>query len=132
VVLPHENQMGTQRSPFFLLASRGEFGWYPRRFDHSIRSYATRADANTLGLAVHQGSHSLQIGKPTPLGFVVGVADIVSSPGSLATDFANTGHMYATLTLNFEKKLTTQQATYSRPGVQGLERQRTELDFPGE
>ncbi len=129
MVLPPENRMGTQRSPFFLLASGCEFGRHPRCFGHAIRSDATRADSNTLGFAVHDGSHSLQIGKPTPLGFIVGVADIVSSRGSLATDFANSGHMYATLTLNFVKKLMTQQATYVRSEVQGLEPQPTELNF---
>jgi hypothetical protein len=126
VVLPHRIEMGTMWSPFFLLASRGGFGRHPRCLDYSIRSYAARADTNTLGFAVHHGSHSLQIGKPTPLGLVVGMTDIVTSHGSLATDFADAGHMRATLKLNFEKKLMTQQATYAGPEVQGLDQQLTE------
>jgi hypothetical protein len=118
--MPPRNQMGTQRSPFFLLASRGEFGHHPRRLSHPIRSNTTGADANTLGLAVNHGSHSLQIGKPTTLGLIVGMTDIVASPGSLATNLADAGHKSTTLKLNFEKKLTTQQATYAKLFIQGL------------
>ena len=112
--------MGTLWSPFFLLASRGEFGRNPRCFGHPIRSNTTGADANTFGLAIHQCSHSLQIGKPTSLGFVVGMADIIASLGSLATNLTDAGHMRATLKLNSKKKLTTQQATQARPFLQGL------------
>ncbi len=112
--------MGTEWSPFFLLASRGEFSCNPGCFDHPIRSDTAGANTNSLGFAIHHGSHSLQIGKPTPLGLVVGMTDVVASPGSLATNLADAGHMRATLKLNFKKRLTTQQPTYARPIVQGL------------
>jgi len=120
VVMPLENQMGTLWSPFFLLASRGELGWPPRCFSHLIRSDATRTNTNTFGFAVHHGSHSLQVGKPTSFGLIVGMTDIVASSGSLATNLTNAGHMRATQQLNFKKKVTTQQATYAGPEVQGL------------
>ena len=113
-----ETKMGTDWSPFFLLACRGEFGSAPGCFDHPIRSDAADTNTNALGLAIHNGSHALQIGEPTPLGFIVGMTDIVASPGSLATNLADAGHMRATRTLNFKEKITTKKATYTGPMVQ--------------
>ena len=121
MVLPRRIQMGTEWSPFFLLAGFGEFDGAPWCFDHPIRSNATRANANSLGFAVDNGSHSLQIGKPTSFGFVVGMADVVASPGSLATNLADAGHMRATLKLNSKENITTQKATYAKPFVQVLD-----------
>ncbi len=95
-----ETKMGTEWSPFFLIACRGDFGGHPWCFDHPIRSDATGANTNSLGFTIHQGSHSLQIGKPTSLGFVVGMTDIIASRGSLATNLTDAGHMRATLKLN--------------------------------
>jgi len=115
-----ETEMGTEWSPFFLLACRSEFGGYPGCFDHPVRSDTAGANTNSLGLTVYQRSHSLQIGKPTSLGFVVGMTDIIASLGSLATNLTDAGHMRATLKLNSKKKLTTQQATQARPFLQGL------------
>jgi hypothetical protein len=116
-----ETEMGTEWSPFFLLACRDGFGAYPWRFDHPIRPDTTGANTNALGFPIHDGSHALQIGKPTSLGSVVGMTDIVASSGSLATNLTNAGHMRATLKLNFGyEKLTTQQATQARPFLQGL------------
>ena len=96
--------MGTLWSPFFLLASRGEFGRNPRCFGHPIRSNTTSADANTFGLAIHQCSHSLQIGKPTSLGLIIGMTDIVASPGSLATNLADAGHIKRYSNVEFQEK----------------------------
>ena len=116
-----ETEMGTEWSPFFLLGCCGSFGGNPRCFDHPIRSDAACANPNSLGFAVYQGSHSLQIGQPTSLGFVVGMTDIVAGRRSLATDLTDAGHMLATLKLNSGyEKLTTQQATQARPFLQGL------------
>ena len=105
MVSPHRNEMGTFWSPFFLLASRGQFGGDPRRFYHLIRSYTASTDTNTLGFAVDHGSHSLQIGKPTSLHFVVGMTDIVASAGSFTTNLADAGHIRATLKLDSREKL---------------------------
>ena len=116
-----KTEMGTEWSPFLLLGCRGSFGGHPRCFDHPIRSNATSANANSFGFTIHQGSHSLQIGQPTSLRFVVGMTDIVSGRRSFATDFTDAGHMRATLKLNSNyEKLMTQQATQVGPFLQGL------------
>lgn len=116
-----ETEMGTEWSPFFLLGCCGRLGSHPRSFGHPIRSDATSAHANSFGFTVHKGSHSLQIGKPTSLGFVVGMTDIVAGRRSLATNLTDAGHMRATLKLNSSyEKLMTQQATQARPFLQGL------------
>ena len=115
-----DTKMGTEWSPFFLLGCCSSLGGYPWRFDHPIRSDATSANTNSLRFTIHDGSNSLQIGKPTSLGFIVGVTDIIASRWSFATNLTNAGHMRATLLLNFRKKLTTQQATQAKPFLQGL------------
>ena len=116
-----ETKMGTEWSPFFLFACRGDFDGDPWCFSHPIRSDATSANTNSLGLTIYYGSHSLQIGKPTSFGFVVGMTDIVASAGSLATNLTDAGHICVTLKLNSKYEiLTTQQATQARPFLQGL------------
>jgi hypothetical protein len=51
-------------------------------------SYATHA-------ALHDGPHSLQIGKEPPGGSVVGMAHIVPCHGFLATNFTNPCHKHS-------------------------------------
>jgi hypothetical protein len=61
--------------------------------DHSTGTDATGTDFDTnTTAAARQHPHSLQIRQPSTTGFIVGVADIISSGRSFATDFTNTGH----------------------------------------
>ena len=53
---------------------------------------ATGTDLDRLGLSADEGFHFNQVGLPHPPGFVVGVAHVVSSGGSFATDFTSTCH----------------------------------------
>lgn len=116
-----DTEMGIEWSPFFLLGGCSAFSGHPWRFDHPIRSNATCANTNSLGFAIHQGSHSLQIGKPTTPGLVIGMTNIIASRGSLTTNLTDAGHMRATLKLNSKyEKLMTQQATQAKPILQGL------------
>jgi hypothetical protein len=45
-----------------------------------------------LDSALLQGPDPAQIGLPSALGVVVGMADIVAHPGLFATNIANVGH----------------------------------------
>jgi hypothetical protein len=47
---------------------------------------ASRADQNASDAAADRGAHFLQIGAPSALGPVVGMADVVANRGLLATD----------------------------------------------
>ncbi len=74
-----------------------------------------------MGMTAITLKKEILYGKPTSLGFVVGMTDIVSGRRSFATDLTDAGHMRATLKLNSNyEKLMTQQATQARPFLQGL------------
>jgi hypothetical protein len=55
-------------------------------------SNAGSANANAFGSAVHDGAHALQIDVPTPLAYVVGVADPVPEHGPAPAEITYFGH----------------------------------------
>ena len=66
--LHSENEKGDLRVPFFQLTG----------FLDPVTLQALGADPNPFGRAIHQHPHRLEIGIPTPLGSIVGVADVVA------------------------------------------------------
>jgi hypothetical protein len=60
--------------------------------DHRSGPDAAGADCYFLNPAVLEDPDALQVGIKATLGQVVGVADMVSDLGPLATDFADFGH----------------------------------------
>ena len=58
---------------------------------------ASGADPNTFRLAVDQRSDWLEIGLEDPLGFVVGMTDVVSRAGSFPAYSTDSGHLSSVL-----------------------------------
>jgi hypothetical protein len=50
------------------------------------------ADLEPLDFALHEGAEGHEVGKPAPLGHVVGVTDLVAHGGALSTDVATLSH----------------------------------------
>jgi hypothetical protein len=72
------------------------YGWTPAkpsRLYDPPRSDAVRADPHSHGSTLLNGSDLLKIRQPSGLGFVVGVADIVTDHRFLAADLANPCHL---------------------------------------
>jgi hypothetical protein len=54
---------------------------------------AVGANQRSLHLTVEVGAHSLQVGSPEPLGFVVRVTYAVADGSAFAADFTNSRHL---------------------------------------
>jgi ribose 1,5-bisphosphokinase PhnN len=63
-----------------------------RGLHHAVGLDALGAHPQTGDLAVDQRAYGLEIGIPAAIALVVGVADVVTEAGSLATNVADTSH----------------------------------------
>jgi len=62
------------------------------RFHHVAGAEAAGADPDILNRTLTQGPDPAQVGLPTALGVVVGVADIIAHLGPFAANLADVGH----------------------------------------
>jgi hypothetical protein len=83
-------EKGTLGSPFFRYCPGN--GRELSRLHYLFAANAAGADPNPLRPAVNQNADGLEIGHPTPLPPVVGVADMVAGRGALGANGADTCH----------------------------------------
>lgn len=62
-------------------------------FYHAAGFNAGRADQHFLGAPIIQGPDTLQIGIETPLGYIMGVADIIANDRFFSTYFTYFRHI---------------------------------------